>query len=737
MPISKLECFRGACEAFQFPTSVIMNERQHTSFGRQILKAREFSVFLALILLWILGSILRPDFFPSQRNFMSLFQEMSQLAVIAVGMTFVIINADIDLSVGSVMGLATANFAVMTNFYHWNAWLVAVIVLAIGLLIGYINGILATKGKLPAFIATLGMLFLARGLALAMSGGYQIAPLPPSTFFVVGTQNEFLGGLNNQVLVLFAVTVIGAVVLQRTVFGYQVYSTGGNMQAAQFAGINTDQVRLRAFMISSFCASVAGLLNIAFMKNFSPTTGNAFELDVIAAVVVGGTSIFGGRGSVLGTIIGAGILVSIRKILTIGIWLGGERPWRLLQTANPIFIGLAILIAVLFDIWVREEEILKRFWARLRGEHVPTRPTKSAASETLGTRGYVITLTPPKTALGRMAEYLLEYRESGGILLLIILGVVGYSFRPDYFLTADNFFNVLRDQIVEIGLITVGMTMVIINKDIDLSVGSVMSVGAALWSVLVKGHDWNGWLAASVTILVGALIGVINGVLATRGRLPAFIATLGMLHFCRGMSATLAGGWQLTQFPKTSFFLVGSDNKALFGLPNQVFIFLLVVIVGGLILWRGNYGYQVYATGGNARAAMLAGIDTDWVRLRAFILCSTLAALAGMISVTKIKSFAPQLGLGQELYVIAAVIVGGTSLFGGRGGIMGSIIGALVLGYLNSIISTGVLIEGQIRSIPQRWLQIVIGSVILGAVLFDIWVRNEKIIQRAWSKIRT
>ena len=196
------------------------------------------------------------------------------MGIIAVGMTFVIINADIDLSVGSVMGLATANFAVMTKFYHWNAWVVAVIVLLVGTLIGFINGILATKGKLPAFIATLGMLFLARGMALAISGGYQIAPLPPSSFFLVGAHNKALGGLNNQVIVLFIVVLIGAIVLRKTVFGYQVYSTGGNLQAAKFAGIDTDRVRLRAFMISSFCASLAGLLNITFMKIFLLPRGN-------------------------------------------------------------------------------------------------------------------------------------------------------------------------------------------------------------------------------------------------------------------------------------------------------------------------------------------------------------------------------------------------------------------------------------------------------------------------------
>jgi ribose transport system permease protein len=198
------------------------------------------------------GSILRPDFFPSKRNFLSLFQEMSQLGIIAVGMTFVIINADIDLSVGSVMGLATANFAVMTNYYHWNAWLVAILVLIVGTFMGYINGILVTKGKLPAFIATLGMLFLARGLALLSPEVSKSRLCRPPSFFLFGAHNQILGGLNNQVLVLLVVGTIGSIVLRKTVFGYQIYSTGGNIQAAQFAGINTDQVRLWAFYNCEF-----------------------------------------------------------------------------------------------------------------------------------------------------------------------------------------------------------------------------------------------------------------------------------------------------------------------------------------------------------------------------------------------------------------------------------------------------------------------------------------------------
>ncbi len=705
-----------------------MNVRQI----RKLWRLRETAVFLALVLLCLLGSLLRPDFFPTWVNVLSILQEMSQLGIVAIGMVLVINGGDIDLSVGSTVGLATAIFAVLTRFYQWNAWLVAVLVLVVGALIGFINGFLATKARMPSFIATLGMLFLARGFTLALSGGYNIAPLPPSSFYILGQPNRFLGGLNNQVVVLCIIAVLGSLILWRTVLGYQIYATGGNRQAAIFAGINTDRVRITAFTCCGWCAALAGLLNIAFLQNFSPTTGMAFELDVIAAVVVGGASIFGGRGSGIGAVLGAALLVVIRKILTVGIWLGGDRPWRLLQTANPVFIGIAIVLAVLIDIWVREERIFSRLWARLQGRVLPARPTALAASVALGITGRPRLQVAEGEQMTRWNR-LLEHREVGGLILITLLGLVGYSFRPDYFLQLNNLFNVLRDQIVEVGLIAVGMTLVIINKDIDLSVGSVLSLAAALWAVLVKTYGWNAWVSAGLALGVGGLVGWVNGLLSTKGKLPAFIATLGMLHLGRGVAASLAGGWQLTAFPSSSFFLLGRDNTAFWGIPNQVFILLMVLVCGGVLLWRSPFGYSIYATGGDQRAAILAGINTDAVRIRAFVLCGVLSALAGLVSVAKLRSYAPQLGLGVELTVISAVIIGGTSIFGGRGSIIGSAIGVFILGYLNSIITTGILVGGQIRSIPQRWLQIIIGAVILGAILFDIWVRDERLLQRLWK----
>jgi ribose transport system permease protein len=171
-------------------------------------------------------------------------------------------------------------------------------------------------------------------------------------------------------------------------------------------------------------------------------------------------------------------------------------------------------------------------------------------------------------------------------------------------------------------------------------------------------------------------------------------------------------------------------------MPNQVIIFVVVVVLGALALWKAPFGYQVYSTGGNKRASTLAGIDTDRVRILSFTICGFLAALSGLITVAKLRSYAPQIGLGFELNVIAAVIVGGVSIFGGRGSVLGAIVGAFVLGYLNSIITIGVLVGSEIRSLPQRWLQIIIGGIIIGAVLFDIWVRDEKIFGRLLSRLR-
>ncbi|MFQ5794717.1 MAG: ABC transporter permease [Candidatus Bipolaricaulia bacterium] len=713
--------------------------------------ARQWVGFvLVLALLWLVGSLLRPDFFPKWGNLFDLLRQMTPIGLVAVAMTYVIINKDIDLSVGSVFALATVVFGVLVKFQGMNAWAAAAVVLGVGLAAGLVNGLLATVFRLPAFIATLGMFFLARGLTLMLSGGFNIIGFPNSRppnlhpFYLLGqsTSISHAGELNNMVWIFLGVALIGAFVLRWTVFGYKVYATGGNQEAAILAGINTHWVRIRAFLFSGFAAAVAGLINVAWIRRATPDVAVGFELLVIAAVVVGGTSLFGGRGSVLGSVLGTGILVIIRKIFTIGIIVGDEVR-RLPQVGTLVFIGAIVLLAILIDIWVREERIFARLVARLRGIRLPERATFGVAGQLLGTRGQGAAGAGGGAREPNLFGRFFQAREAGIVIIVVALWFIGRWLRPDFFASSANTLGVLR-EIAQLGIIAVGMTYVIINADIDLSVGSVLAFSGVVWSVLVKWGGWNAWAAAAMVLVAGAVIGLTNGLLSTKLKLPAFVATLGMLFVARGAASWISRGGQLTQFPDSSFFLIAQENARLGGIPNQVLILLGIVIIGWLVLQRTTFGYQVYATGGNRDAAARAGINTDWVRIRAFIIVSALAALTALITVARVRSFAASLGQGLELRVIAAVIVGGTSLFGGRGSVLGAFLGAALIELIRNILFNGRLVDMQfgetvvkaVVTFNQRWLQIILGSLLLLVVVIDIWVREERILVRLWRWIR-
>ena len=443
------------------------------SVWKRLFAYRETWVALALLAFFGLGSLLRPDFFPTSSNLANILREMSQLGLIALGVSFVIVNGDLDLSVGSVFGVATLTVTQLVYFYAWSPWTAALAALLVGLLFGVVNGLLVTRLRLPAFIVTLAMMFIARGLTLAVSASQRFSLNSDSTGFYALGQPGFLG-INNQVFVLIVMLALLGILMWRTPFGYRVYASGGNRNAATVSGINTNIVRLQSFMISSFCAALAGVLAVAFTPSFSPDAGQGLELDAVAAAVVGGISLFGGRGSTLGAVLGVGFLITIRKILIVGITLGGGDLWRLPQTATPAFIGGFILLAVIIDVWVREEQLLARLLARLQGRFMPARPT-GTASETLGTKGRAIESLPPPGFRGLLVR-VFGSREAGGVLIFAVVFLVGTFLRTDFFPSLANVSIAIQEQVFQIAIIALGMTFVIVNGDIDLSVGSTLSL---------------------------------------------------------------------------------------------------------------------------------------------------------------------------------------------------------------------------------------------------------------------
>jgi ribose transport system permease protein len=289
------------------------------------------------------------------------------------------------------------------------------------------------------------------------------------------------------------------------------------------------------------------------------------------------------------------------------------------------------------------------------------------------------------------------------------------SYRWPNFLKADNLLNI-ANQITVIAILAIGMTMVIITGGIDLSVGSLIALSAVVATLLIR--DAAGAEAATAAGLVlcslaaiaaCAAVGLFSGALVTVFSLPPFLVTLSVMLVASGLAFLLAEGQSIYQVPE-AFVWLGRGTAAL-GLPNAVLLMALLYGVAHVVMTRMTLGRYIYAVGGNAEAARLSGVPVRRVLLLVYTVSGALAGLGGVVMASQLQSGAPTYGQMYELYVIAAVVVGGTSLSGGEGKVFGTLLGALLI----AVIQNGMNLTG-VESYTQR---VVLGAVILGAVLLD------------------
>jgi ribose/xylose/arabinose/galactoside ABC-type transport system permease subunit len=310
-----------------------------------VLRMREISVLAATILLFAALSIATP-LFPQVENVLLVARQISILAVIATGVTFLFIAREIDLSVGSIYGFLGIVLAFLIVKWSVNPWLAMVITIVLGAGLGLVNGLVTTRFGIPSFIVTLGSLSVLRGGALLLSGGWPInLKLPRDDAFLHITAGHVGGLIPTQVFWMIGVMLIAGFVLSKTRFGSHVYATGGNEEAAILAGIPTKQVKVICFMISGALCGIAAALLIGQHRNAFPLTGTGYELDIIAAVVIGGTPLFGGAGSILGTFLGAAVL----GMITNGLVLLGASAYF-----EPVAKGSIIVAAILVDTVIRQ-----------------------------------------------------------------------------------------------------------------------------------------------------------------------------------------------------------------------------------------------------------------------------------------------------------------------------------------------------------------------------------------------
>ncbi|MBS1252084.1 MAG: Ribose import permease protein RbsC [Anaerolineales bacterium] len=328
--------------------------------------------------------------------------------------------------------------------------------------------------------------------------------------------------------------------------------------------------------------------------------------------------------------------------------------------------------------------------------------------------------TPAPQALGRRNESswwdLISLQEIG-ILIIFLLWCGLLSVATDTFLTSTNVFNMLR-AFSWIAIAAFGETLVILTAGIDLSVGSNMAL-SGLGAALLLTNGFPVPVAVLGGLLAGGIVGMANGLLVTRFRLPAFIATLGTMSVARGITFGATGGWPVRKLPK-GFNMLGQLDVplGLWQVPLPVIVMVVLAVLVSLFLSRTVRGRHIYAVGGDEEASRVSGIDTDWVKVFVYTSSGLLTGVGGILMTARLGVAAPTAATGYELDIIAAVVIGGVSLFGGEGTILGVLIGAALM----QTIRTGLNLLG----FPTYWQPAAIGAVIILAIMFDQWRKRRE-----------
>lgn len=312
--------------------------------------------------------------------------------------------------------------------------------------------------------------------------------------------------------------------------------------------------------------------------------------------------------------------------------------------------------------------------------------------------------------------------EGRAFFALIAIIAVFSSLSPNYFTVAN--FLIMSSQVAIFGILSIGMLLVILNGGIDLSVGSILALSGVVAGAMMQGVELDAlgvilyppvWAVVVLTLCVGAAVGAVNGVLVAIFKVPPFVATLGVMYVARGIALLMTNGLTYNnlrgreELGNTGFSWLGFNR--LWGIPISVIVLASIAIIAGLILSRSAFGRWLYASGGNERAAELSGVPVKRVKITVYVVSGMLSAVAGLVLASQLTSAGPTAGMTYELTAIAAVVIGGAALTGGRGTVRGTMLGAFVIGFL----SAGLVIIG----VSSYWQTVFTGAVIVLAVLMN------------------
>ncbi len=333
------------------------------------------------------------------------------------------------------------------------------------------------------------------------------------------------------------------------------------------------------------------------------------------------------------------------------------------------------------------------------------------------------TSTATKSAGKAQGFNVIQLLLEGRAFFALILIVAVFSFLSPNYLTVSNFL-IMASHVAIYGILAIGMLLVILNGGIDLSVGSVLALSGVVAGAMMQGLEIDAagiilyppvWAVVVLTCCLGALVGALNGILIAWFKVPAFVATLGVMYVARGVALLMTNGLTYNnlsgrpEFGNTGFDWLGFNRLA--GVPISVLVLAGIAILTALMLMRSAFGRWLYASGGNERAADLSGVPVKRVKITVYTLSGIMAAIAGLVLSSQLTSAGPTAGLTYELTAIAAVVIGGAALTGGRGTVPGTMLGAFVIGFL----SDGLVIIG----VSSYWQTVFTGAVIVLAVLMN------------------
>ncbi|MCP1739795.1 ribose/xylose/arabinose/galactoside ABC-type transport system permease subunit [Bradyrhizobium japonicum] len=631
-----------------------------------LLPRRGLAQILALIVILAVDRIVSPQFFDLRlqdgRLFGSLIDVLNRgtpVALLSLGMVLVIATRGIDLSVGAVMAISGAIAASLADTHSLAVVLAAA--LGAGLVCGLWNGFLVAVLGIQPIVATLILMVAGRGIAQLITEGRIVTFSSPD---LVWLGNGAVLGVPMPVAIALGMLILTGAVVRGSALGLLIEATGGNARASELAGVGTRAMILAVYVWCGICAALAGVIAAAdIMGADANNAGLWLELDAILAVVIGGTSLFGGRFSLVLAVLGALII----QTMNTGILLSGYPPEFNLLVKAVVVMTVLLLQSPKFS--------------GIAG-------IASAAAEVQSMKGL-----PP-------------------VLITAIVLVAGFA------LCAVQFPNIASTRVVGnlltdnafLGIVATGMTFVIISGGIDLSVGSVIGFTTVFVALAIERWGVPPLLAFVAILALSAAFGAAMGAVIHVFDLPPFIVTLAGMFLARGASFLLS----TESVPITAPVYSTVSDFALRmpggGRLTAIAIIMLVIVIGGaLLLQLTRFGANVYALGGSRATASLMGVAVGKMTVRIYMLSSLLAGIAGIVFSFYTSAGYSLSAVGVELDTIAAVVIGGTLLTGGQGSVIGTFLGVLIQG----LIQTYINFDGTLSS---WWTKIATGVLLFAFI---------------------